>query len=275
MFYQNILKDASPYYVNTGILSGFGEHRHADIEIHYCLKGSFEVVLEKKPHVVNEGDLVLIGSMVSHEFPTIIDKKRKILTIIVGVSFLKKYFTPFCELALTSPIFTLSKTSEENGKLIELLSETASICDAKERRNELMIQGNLYKICSYLIDMASAANPMREQDNRDIKKVANIDKALELIYYNYADPLTVDDAALASGYGKSNFCKIFKNIVGDTFHNVLNRQRVDTSCGLLSETNLPVSEIALQVGFGDAKTFCRVFKEIKGITPGTYRKQRK
>ena len=46
-------------------------------------------------------------------------------------------------------------------------------------------------------------------DNPNIHSVANIDNALELVYYHYNEKVTVDDAARLTGYGKSNFCKIF------------------------------------------------------------------
>ena len=55
----------------------------------------------------------------------------------------------------------------------------------------------------------------------------------------------------------------------------LNRQRIKSSYGLLSETTMSIAEIAQEVGFGEAKTFCRVFKNIAGITPGEYRKNKK
>ena len=96
-----------------------------------------------------------------------------------------------------------------------------------------------------------------------------------MIYYDYASPLTLDDAASATGYGKSNFCKIFKEITGDTFHNVLNRQRIQSACDLLKETNLPISDIAIQIGFGEPKTFCRIFRSITDMTPRDYRKKNK
>ena len=38
---------------------------------------------------------------------------------------------------------------------------------------------------------------------------------------------------------------------------------------------MSIAEIAQEVGFGVAKTFCRVFKNIAGITPGEYRKNKK
>ena len=65
-----------------------------------------------------------------------------------------------------------------------------------------------------------------------------------------------------------------RTVTGDTFHNVLNRKRVQNACDLLRETNMQISEIAAQVGFEETKSFCRVFKATVGSTPGQYRKSR-
>ena len=146
------------------------------------------------------------------------------------------------------------------------------LCADNNDRHELLIQGNLYKICHYLIELLYISKATKEHGNKDLRRVENVDKALDLIYYNYHEAITLEDAAALSGYGKSNFCKIFKNITGDTFHNILNKQRVEVACNLLSETNLPISEIAQKVGLCEPKTFCRVFKSFMGVTPGTYRK---
>ena len=93
MFYQNILTELSPYSARVSSLSFFGEHRHADIEIHYPLRGAFEVQLNKKSYTVKEGEVLLISPMVAHAFPTNLDTDKKVLTLIVGVSFLTKYFS--------------------------------------------------------------------------------------------------------------------------------------------------------------------------------------
>ena len=271
MFYQNILTEISPYHIRVARIGGFGEHRHADVEIHYCLKGSLNVLIHKKARTIKEGELLLISPMVAHSFPPNEDSDSLCLTIVVGVSFLKKYFSYFSQ---AKNEFYVVKSDEEeqiHKKLRYLLDETADLCSHTESANDLMIRGNLYKVCAYLVDMIAAPREMQKTGNKEIAKVASIEKALEMIYYDYAKPLTVEDAAAATGYGKSNFCKIFKGITGDTFHNVLNKQRVESACGLLSETDLSVAQIATQVGFGETKTFCRVFKAVTSVTPGQYR----
>ena len=267
----------SPYQASVGYPHEFGEHRHADIEINYCVKGSFEVVVNKQKHEINEGEFALIGPMRAHSFPASDDKQnKKRLTLIVGVTFLKNSFSYFTNMKNDIIILGKDEDSEAGVKLRELLDETAELCKCKKaERNDLLLRGNLYKICAYLIEIIKSSGDVTELENKEMRKVANIEKALEMIYYDHASPLTLEDAASATGYGKSNFCKIFKEITGDTFHNVLNRQRIQSACDLLEETNMPISDIALQVGFGEAKTFCRIFRSITDMTPREYRKKHK
>ena len=139
-------------------------------------------------------------------------------------------------------------------------------------KKDLLCKGNLYKICSYLIEAISDGSSSEGDEEVSLRLVANVERALDLIHYAYPKPLTVEDAAEATGYGKSNFCKIFKSIVGKSFHRVLNEHRVKKAAEMLLETDMQISHIASEVGFSEAKTFCRVFKSVTGKTPGEYRK---
>ena len=273
MFYQNILNDVAPYDVRIGILGGFGEHRHADVELHYCIEGEFDVTLNKETHHVSAGDLLFISPMTSHAFPVSVEPNRRVLTMIFGISFLKKHFSTFSRLALSSPVFHLNTPTDKYSALKELLEEIAQLCLIKESVNELFIQGDLYKVCAHLLRIFDELQLINEESPNSLRSVANIEKALELIYYRYTEPITLDDAANVTGYGKSNFCKIFKNIVGDTFHNTLNRRRIDNSCSLLEHSDLSIAEISRRVGFCETKTFCRVFRSFMNMTPGEYRKK--
>ena len=275
MLYQKILMDDAPYQWSMGSFRAFEEHRHADIEFNYCVHGGFDIIIDKKRHHVSEGEMSLIGPMVSHEVPAAENADRLVLTAIVGSSLLKKHFSGFSGASFHSPICSLNSGSEAHRSLRALLQESAELCQHPTAHSDLLLTGNLYKICAYLLrELAEGeAEPVRESG--DLRRVANVEKALDLIHYDYAKPLTVEIAAAATGYGKSNFCKIFKNVVGDSFHHVLNRCRIQNAYALLTETDMSVAAVAQEVGFAETKTFCRVFKEIAGVTPGTYRAQAK
>jgi AraC-like DNA-binding protein len=272
MFYQNILTEISPYQVSCGFLGDFAEHRHADIEMSYCLKGGFTALVDKKERHISEGELLLISPMTAHAYSSEEGQENVVLTVIVGVSFLKKFFSYFSNAKHSAYTVQRQEDHEAYVRLFEALEETTALFRGGNEKNDLLVRGSLYRLCAYLIDVITEMGEAPKAGNREMEKVANIERALEMIYYDFAKPLTIEDAALATGYGKSNFCKIFKKITGDTFHNVLNRQRVEAACGFLGGTDLSISQIAAQVGFEETKTFCRVFKSVTAMTPGEYRK---
>ena len=276
MLYQNILAEDEPFITRiSDFAHKFPEHRHADIEMHYCLMGEVDILIDKKLYRLRKGDLVFIEPMASHEVPDQkTDAPRRLLSVIVGISFLKEHFNLFSKGRMHSPVFTLDGATKAKRELEALLTETAEY-SANDRRARLLIQGNLYKICYYLSECLSATDGGIHDTSKRLDSVENIDNALDLIYYDYRKPLTVEDAAEITGYSKSNFCRIFKKITGKTFHAVLNSQRIEVAASLLSESNLSVSDIAELAGLGDAKKLCRLFKEIKGQTPGGYRKRSK
>jgi two-component system response regulator YesN len=49
------------------------------------------------------------------------------------------------------------------------------------------------------------------------------------------------------------------------------RLRVGQACRRLAHSNASLSEIAFEAGFSDQSQFCRVFKRVTGLTPGTFR----
>lgn len=268
MIYQKIFTDEKPYHIGLGRLSEFPEHRHADFEFNFCISGEFDIIIDKKTYHVTEGSTTFIPPMCSHAIPKQ-ENERSVLTLIVGMSLLKKHFKFFSRLANEPKIYTLE--TPDGIKARELFYECAEIKHNSEGAAELLLTGNVYKIMSYVFNLLSGNNENSVRES-DYLKVENVERALELIHYDYKENLTVEYVAELTGYSKSNFCKIFKTVVGEGFHQALNRQRIECAIGLLSTSNMSIAEISEEVGFNEPKAFCRVFKSIYGISPGQYRK---
>lgn len=277
MLYQKLLTGVRPYHLSVSRFHhGFEEHRHPDIEFSYCLSGSYDLIIDRQRYHLQEGDLAVIGCMVSHEVPEE-QQEAVALTMEVGPILLKEHFQALAK-SRFAPLYSLDKDSP----LRQILEETIRIYQENEPFAELLLTGNLYKIsacvCRECAELPSVGESVGEADQEKTKEtprrpVMEIERALELIYSHYAQNITVEDAAAVTGYSKSNFCTVFKNVVGDSFHHVLNRHRVENACYFLKESNTSVSDIAQMVGFADAKSFCRVFKNFRGISPGEYRHQ--
>lgn len=50
--------------------------------------------------------------------------------------------------------------------------------------------------------------------------------------------------------------------------------RVDLACEMLLHSEDPLAIIAVRCGFCDQSYFTRVFRDVKGLTPGQFREQR-
>lgn len=269
MLYQKMLTGDEPYFVSAGdCVNGFQMHRHPEVEFFCCIDGSFEINIGKVSYTLVPGDMALISPMSAHGLPENDGKKAKHVVVEVGHGLLHKNFEFFSHLRFKSPVVHIDKTQISHQRLAHLWEETYELIQNPTDFSHLHLTGNIYKICGYILSEFTC-----ESDNitKNLKAVVNIEKALDMINSRYAEPLTVDMAAEVTGYGKSNFCKIFKSITGDTFHNVLNRHRIENACIYLTETAMSVSDIAYEVGFADAKSFCRVFKAVMGMTAGEYR----
>jgi two-component system response regulator YesN len=51
----------------------------------------------------------------------------------------------------------------------------------------------------------------------------------------------------------------------------LNQCRTKNAKALLSESGLPITEIAERIGYNSPGTFIRIFKRYESVTPGQYR----
>lgn len=95
---------------------------------------------------------------------------------------------------------------------------------------------------------------------------------LEYIDRQLSSPdLSLQDVADQAGMSASSFSRAFKENVGKSFKEYVDDLRLLRARQLLSDSNLPIEQIALQVGYENITSFYRFFKKYVGIAPGEYR----
>ena len=102
-----------------------------------------------------------------------------------------------------------------------------------------------------------------------------IGRALELIEERYSESITLGDAARAAGYSRCHFSKVFRERLGVCFVSYLVRVRLRRAAELLVRTEMPVTRVALEVGFNDLSHFERVFRTAYRRSPSKYRGESK
>jgi AraC-like DNA-binding protein len=99
-------------------------------------------------------------------------------------------------------------------------------------------------------------------------------RARDAMDRDYAAPLDIPALARIALVSEAHFIRTFRATFGETPHRYLQRRRVERAMFLLWETDRPVTEICLDVGFTSLGTFSRTFKAIVGETPSAYRGRR-
>ena len=90
---------------------------------------------------------------------------------------------------------------------------------------------------------------------------------------NLARSITLADVAESLYLSPTYFSRLFKQRTGHTFSAWLARRRIQRAQRYLDETTLSVADIATQVGYREANSFTRLFKQATGLSPTEYRKR--
>lgn len=83
---------------------------------------------------------------------------------------------------------------------------------------------------------------------------------------------SICQAAMEAGLSLHHFIRTFHELFGLTPHQFLGKRRIEVAKLKLKESDLAVTEIALEVGFKDLSAFGREFKSETTQTPRQYRK---
>ncbi|MBO9542230.1 helix-turn-helix transcriptional regulator [bacterium] len=100
-----------------------------------------------------------------------------------------------------------------------------------------------------------------------------ISRAIEMILKEYAQDLTIEELAQQAGMTPRHFDRRFKAATGVTPKRFLIDVRLRAARELLETTSLPVTRIALDVGFRQPSHFIRTFHQAIGQPPAAYRRQ--
>lgn len=99
-----------------------------------------------------------------------------------------------------------------------------------------------------------------------------LQKAVALMHRDAARPLGLRELAREAAMSRSSFADLFREKTGMPPIEYLARWRMLTAGNLLQNTDRPIVDIALSVGYESDISFARAFKREFGTTPATYRR---
>lgn len=97
-------------------------------------------------------------------------------------------------------------------------------------------------------------------------------RCLELMHAQLSEDIGLDDLAAEARLSPFHFARMFKQSLGVPPRVYLTRLRIEKACELLEHTDLPITDIALEVGYSSNQVLARVFLKHMGVRPTDYRR---
>lgn len=139
----------------------------------------------------------------------------------------------------------------------------------------LNIMTGLYRLFRCLFDIRKPEVLSSGERSRQTRVLQRLRLLFSWVEQHYREPVGLDDAAEALHVSRYHFSRFFKQATGMSFIRYLNRYRVSVAVNHLLYGNDSVQEIAYLSGFNSPKTFNRVFRDIQGCSPSSFRRNSK
>lgn len=97
---------------------------------------------------------------------------------------------------------------------------------------------------------------------------------LHYIEQHFAESVSLDALAESARVSKSECLRCFKASLRTALYQYLMEYRLSKTAELLRNTNLPMSEIAVCVGFSQISHFGKCVRDQTGVSPSEYRKRK-
>jgi AraC-like DNA-binding protein/mannose-6-phosphate isomerase-like protein (cupin superfamily) len=105
----------------------------------------------------------------------------------------------------------------------------------------------------------------------EAKALVRIGKVIDYLENNFTDKIYLDKLAEMAFMSTRNFQRIFQKAVGSSPSNYIMQIRLQKARKMLRNTESPITDIAIDSGFGDSNYFIKCFKKEIGITPVKFR----
>ncbi|WP_311480614.1 helix-turn-helix domain-containing protein [uncultured Anaerococcus sp.] len=96
-------------------------------------------------------------------------------------------------------------------------------------------------------------------------------KLIDFVNENYAEDIDIMEVSKKFDITPRNINKIFVYFMEQNFYSYLHQVRVHAACDLLVNTDEPITDIAIAVGYNSPKTLLRNFLKHLGMTPSEFR----
>lgn len=256
-------------------------HLHNCIELGYCCTGSNTLVVEDEDErCTMPGDISVLCPFAMHasystpQQQAMEENQWEYLYVDLPQLFRDFYPSGFPSQELLthhSPHFPNVITPQHSPRLTQLLRDILNEMRCEQPYHREAVKGMLLVFFIELVRLVEEkARPMLKYN-----QILTVAPAITYISEHYNEHISPTLMAELCHMSVTHFRRTFKNVMGQTPVDYITGIRIRNSCRLLYETELPILEIAMQVGYNSISSFNRNFSELMETTPTKWRNEKR
>jgi len=268
----------------SGSIARLPEHRNGGLEIHYIAQGHLEWEIEGRPFLVPPHSVFFTFPWEKHGS---------------CADFEPGHFFHFVVFRLRNPDERDSRkfrlvpgfglSNSEQDEIFHRLSSVRKRCFTASpdfawviarlagelTQPGFMARTNIVALSrAMLCELIKNVRPSEVQNHKNSLTEPRVLKFANELRARCAEPWTLSSMAAACRLKRTQFEILTKELTGDTPLRLLNRFRIRQSQVPLRGTQKTITEIAFDAGFSSSQYYSRIFRNLVGITPSRYRRQK-
>lgn len=282
---ENLIRKDQAFPVDVFIQDNLAKHVvvpphwHECFELLYMMDGTAEQQINDKRFVAVQHDLVILNEGDVHSTYCKKGEKTRILVVkflpdVVNSGYSRvfesKYIGPFLNCRSDS-LYHLTGSSDTLENLRKLMMDLYDEFTAKRIGYEIHVKGSIYQLIALLIRHRIIGNPELLVENAR-SELLKLDGLFKYIENHYSERIDLQKAANMLNLSYSYFSRYFKKVTGKTFKEYVDFVRICEVEKLILTTGMNISHACYEAGFCNVSSFNRVFRRVKGYSPGTIKK---
>ena len=252
MIYQN--RDGN-LFVKVTNNNNYQAHMHRQIEIFYVLDGAIEITVAGRKQLMKKVMVSIAFPNVLHE--TCTPDHSSAVMIIFDHTFLPDFSVELNTHQPKTPFLSSLPDPEHFSLMVHGLLEST------QKNTDIRIsKGYLYILTAMILSQVPLA---RQEDLYDSGGICQ--DISNYLNQHFTEELSLSQLACALGYSKYHISHIFRDKFGCSYNDYLKRLRAEYAMGLLTHSELSVTEVCFASGFSSLRSFYRAFHEIYGASP--------
>lgn len=249
----------------------YAMHTHDGFEILQILEGTGSVIINDHIYDLKPGAVFIINGESFHcTFPSDISNyvrntiqfSPRLILPMLALADLEE-LSPFLPSPRDNVHFTLEKNDQDRIDRVFFAMREVEL--EASRDFDLIASSSIIRIFSILSNLSLHHQEIHLNQSQTI--------ARQIMRYvtDHLSDFSLESLAEHLHMSKYYLCHAFKDATGLTIHGYLNERRI-TQANKLLKTDMPISEIAMFLGFSSFSLFCRTYKAFSGMSPRDYRK---